>query len=26
VHTYNFAENIEIIDGATMTPVKKLIP
>jgi hypothetical protein len=26
VHTYNFAGNIETIDGATMTPLKKLLP
>jgi hypothetical protein len=26
VHTYNFAVNIEVIDGATMTSLKKLAP
>jgi hypothetical protein len=26
VHTYNFAGNIETIDGATMTPLRKLVP
>jgi len=26
VHTYNFAADIEVIDGATMTPLKKLAP